>query len=90
MSDSFGFVMIDFDCFIMFDFFGPIMPDRDRLIVPYLFRPIVPNIHPLVVLDLLLLIVLRVNINQLRPLGIVQRDFVEPAAALRAVRLDRR
>ena len=66
MSDSFGLVMADFDCFVVLYLFRPIMTDRDLLVVPTCSVRSFPDIHTLVVLYLLLLIVLRVNIDQLR------------------------
>src|ERR1019366_5376953 len=85
---QFSLVVPNSYALVVFDFFRPVVIYVDLLIAPHMLRSVATNIDPLVVLHLLLLIVLRVNIDQLRPLGIVQRDLVEAAAAFGAVRFD--
>src|SRR5262249_46941431 len=65
-----------------------VISDRDLLVVADLFGAIVADIHALVVLHFLLLVVLRVDVDQFCALGVVERNLVVSTTALGAVRFD--
>src|SRR5262249_48450932 len=89
LSSGYVFLSIstDRDGLVIDDFFSAVMSYRDFLVMANLFGPVIADVYPLVVLHFLLLVVLRVDVDQFCSLGVIQRNLVVSTTAFGAVGL---